>query len=324
MQNDKLVSIIVPMYNARAFVSETIESVLKQNYPNWELILVDDGSTDDTAVVVKPYLSDPRIHYHYQKNGGIGSARNNAIKQSTGTYIAPLDADDLWDPDKLSVQVELINETDAAAVFCKVRRIDENGKNLNQDMGIGAGYFTGFRSFFLMGMGRIIIPNLTVLIRKDVLNEAGNYRESVDHVDHIEDFDLWARLMLKGHRLYGIDRIMASYRIHTSQLTNVNDLNLAVIGLLEHMYPDFPGRRRYFKMLIINRLLQSVSSKNPVAGRKDDSSYIDTYMNSRCIDAFAAERALVRIMGFQRYLYVRMMLNRRFRKLSDYLDAIEN
>jgi GT2 family glycosyltransferase len=205
-----------------------------------------------------------------------------------------------------------------------VRRIDENGKNLNQDMGIGAGYFTGFRSFFLMGMGRIIIPNLTVLIRKDVLNEAGNYRESVDHVDHIEDFDLWARLMLKGHRLYGIDRIMASYRIHTSQLTNVNDLNLAVIGLLEHMYPDFPGRRRYFKMLIINRLLQSVSSKNPVAGRKDDSSYIDTYMNSRCIDAFAAERALVRIMGFQRYLYVRMMLNRRFRKLSDYLDAIEN
>jgi teichuronic acid biosynthesis glycosyltransferase TuaG len=70
MQNDKLVSIIVPMYNARAFVSETIESVLKQTYPNWELILVDDGSTDDTAVVVKPYLSDPRIHYHYQKNGG--------------------------------------------------------------------------------------------------------------------------------------------------------------------------------------------------------------------------------------------------------------
>ncbi|MFN2372998.1 MAG: glycosyltransferase family 2 protein, partial [Cyclonatronaceae bacterium] len=173
MQNDKLVSIIVPMYNARTFVAETIKSVLNQTYTNWELILVDDGSTDDTAAVVKPYLTDPRIHYHYQKNGGIGNARNNAIKHSTGFYIAPLDADDLWDPDKLSVQVEVICETDAAAVFCKVRRIDENGKDLNQEMGIGTGHLTGFRSFFLMGMGRIIIPNLTVLIRKDVLNEAG-------------------------------------------------------------------------------------------------------------------------------------------------------
>lgn len=324
MQNEKLVSIIVPMYNARAFVSETIESVLKQTYTNWELILIDDGSTDDTAAVVKPYLTDPRIHYHYQQNGGIGNARNNAISKSSGVYIAPLDADDLWDPDKLSVQVDVINETDAAAVFCKVRRIDENGKNLNQDMGMGSGYLTGFRSFFLMGLGRIIIPNLTVLIRKDVLNEAGNYRESVDHVDHIEDFDLWARLMLKGHRLYGIDRIMASYRIHTSQLTNVNDLNLAVIGLLEHMYLDFPGRRRYFKMLIINRLLQSVSSKNPVAGKKDNSSYIDTYMKSTCIGAFTIERALIRLTGFQRYLYLRMLMIRRFRKLPDFLDAVEN
>jgi teichuronic acid biosynthesis glycosyltransferase TuaG len=324
MKENKLVSIIVPMYNARAFVTETIESVRKQTYTNWELILIDDGSTDNTADIVKPYLSDPRVKYYYQQNGGIGNARNNAIRHSAGTYIAPLDADDLWDPEKLSVQMDVISETGAVAVFCKVRRIDENGKNLNQDMGIGTGFFSGFRSFFLMAMGRIIIPNLTVLIRKDILNEAGNYRESVDHVDHIEDFDLWARLMLKGHRLYGIDRVMASYRIHTSQLTNVNDLNLAVIGLLEHMYPDFPGKRKYFKMLIINRLLLSVSSKNPVAGKKGNSSYIDTYMNSPCIDPFAAERVLIRLTGFQLYLYVRMLMLRRFRKLSDFLDAVEN
>lgn len=116
-----LVSVIIPVYNRDRYLSEAIDSVFAQNYPAIELIIVDDGSTDRSAKIAQRYL--PNLRYHYQPNGGIGAARNMGIALSTGEFLAFLDSDDLWMPEKLSLQM-LAFETDPEldAVFGYVKQ----------------------------------------------------------------------------------------------------------------------------------------------------------------------------------------------------------
>ncbi|MBK8368417.1 MAG: glycosyltransferase family 2 protein [Bacteroidetes bacterium] len=121
-----MISIITPAYNAGNYIAETIESVLAQTYQNWELIIVDDGSTDNTADIVKSYLTDARIQYFYQKNGKQGKARNLAISHSKGTYLAFLDADDLWIPKKMQLQMQVIQTHNVDVVFSQGWLFSEN------------------------------------------------------------------------------------------------------------------------------------------------------------------------------------------------------
>src|SRR5882757_4082321 len=108
--NTPLVSVIMPAYNAEKYIAEAINSVKQQTYTAWELIVIDDGSTDNTAAIIKKYAgTDNRIMYTYQANGGQGKARNNGLKKATGEYVAFLDADDLWIPEKLNTQVEIMH-----------------------------------------------------------------------------------------------------------------------------------------------------------------------------------------------------------------------
>lgn len=126
-----LVSIITPMYKGAAFVGETIESVLAQNYQNWEMIIVDDCSPDGGAGIkeVNKYTSDKRIKLIESKeNRGSSGARNIALKQASGRYIAFLDSDDIWHPYFLDKQIAFMQENDAPLVFSSYRRIDETTK----------------------------------------------------------------------------------------------------------------------------------------------------------------------------------------------------
>src|SRR5699024_4081686 len=107
-QFNPLVSVILPVYNAEDYISDAIQSVLNQTYTDWELIVVDDGSTDQTKKVINPFLEDDRIRYFYQENGGQGSARNKGIERAKGIYLALLDADDVWKVDKLQSQLNII------------------------------------------------------------------------------------------------------------------------------------------------------------------------------------------------------------------------
>lgn len=130
MENE-LVSIITPMYKGAAFVAETIESVLAQRYENWEMIIVDDCSPDDGAGIaeVKRFTSDPRIKLIESKvNRGSSGARNIALQEAKGRFIAFLDSDDIWHPDFLEKQLNFMNENEAPLVFSSYRRIDENTK----------------------------------------------------------------------------------------------------------------------------------------------------------------------------------------------------
>ncbi len=110
---NSLVSIIMPSYNTACFIGETIKSVLAQSYENWELLIVDDCSTDDTDEVIKPYLSDSRIRYlKNEKNSGAAVSRNYALREAKGKWIAFLDSDDIWHPEKLERQVKFMCEHD--------------------------------------------------------------------------------------------------------------------------------------------------------------------------------------------------------------------
>ena len=130
MENKNLVSIITPMYKGAAFVGETIESVLNQTYTDWEMIIVDDCSPDDGAGIrVVQQYKDPRIKLIESKvNKGSSGARNIALREARGRYIAFLDSDDIWHPDFLASQLDFMKQHEASLVFSSYRRIDEEGK----------------------------------------------------------------------------------------------------------------------------------------------------------------------------------------------------
>lgn len=121
MSKNFLVSVIIPTYNSAKYISEAILSILEQTYENLEVIVVDDGSTDNTKEQLQQYFN--KISYYYQPNMGISSALNNAIKMARGDYLSFLDADDLWAPDKISIQMNVIkNNSELKLVFCQMQQ----------------------------------------------------------------------------------------------------------------------------------------------------------------------------------------------------------
>jgi len=132
IQDYGLVSIITPTWSCAGFISDTIESVLAQTYSNWELLIQDDCSKDDTADVVKPFVEeDSRIKYECnQKNSGAAITRNNALRRANGRWIAFLDSDDLWLPAKLEHQLKFMVENDYAFTYHEYTEISESGKDL--------------------------------------------------------------------------------------------------------------------------------------------------------------------------------------------------
>ena len=124
---ETLVSIITPLYNGEAFVAQTIDSVIAQTYTNWEMIIINDGSKDNSENIVKTYCElDSRIKLFSQPNAGSAAARNNGIRRANGRYIALLDADDLWEPFFLESQLALMKEHNAMLVYGAHKRIDAN------------------------------------------------------------------------------------------------------------------------------------------------------------------------------------------------------
>ncbi len=127
-----LVSIIMPSWNTEKFISESIQCVVDQTYKNWELLIVDDCSTDNTDGVVKPFLSDSRIKYfHNEENSGAALTRNKALREAQGEWIAFLDSDDLWMPEKLEKQIAFMDEHRYVLSYTEYEKIDEDDKPLN-------------------------------------------------------------------------------------------------------------------------------------------------------------------------------------------------
>jgi teichuronic acid biosynthesis glycosyltransferase TuaG len=216
---NRLISIIMPAYNAEMYIGKSIESVLYQTYPYWELLVIDDGSTDSTKDVVRKFLGlDSRIKYFYQDNGKQGKARNLGIEKSKGEYLAFLDSDDLWFPNKLEIQIQGIIEKDVDLIFCDSYIFSDDNSILESDkVGVKDGVYSGENAVkIFIECNRI--PILTVLAKKSAIQKVGGFIEN-DDVQYGEDYHLWLKLLLNGSIFYSTDQVLAKYRVHSESVT---------------------------------------------------------------------------------------------------------
>jgi len=210
-----LVSVIIPAYNAAAFLGETLDSALAQTYPNLEIIVVDDGSTDATPEILESY--GDRIRVRRQTNAGQAAARNFGARESHGELLAFLDNDDLWDPEKIARQVALLSRfPDALAVYCDHRAINAQGQPLSSSGALGYQRASGDILKAMLLSCCIITPGL-VLLRRRAFDEVGGFNQSQLMRGH-DDYDLWLRLATRGSFIYSPDTLV-SYRRHNQQAT---------------------------------------------------------------------------------------------------------
>jgi glycosyltransferase involved in cell wall biosynthesis len=210
MGDPPVVSVVVPLYNSARFLSATLDTILSQTFGGFEVLLVDDGSTDDTASVAERYCqSDARVRYLYKSNGGVASARNYGIAQSTGQLIALCDHDDLWSREKLEWQVPEFRDPAVGLVACGVRNeYRDNWGNVLRASVSGLGE----RSYSLMQLlEQNRISACTAVFRKDILCEVGGFCE--DRGMHgVDDWHLWIRIACKA-RLVNVPKVAATHVI---------------------------------------------------------------------------------------------------------------
>lgn len=208
------VSVVIPTYNRADLLEEALSSVLQQTYQDFEVIIVDDGSTDDTRERVAALQSDPRMRYVYQENHGLAGARNTGIRASRGDYIALLDDDDIWLPDKLEKQMSLMAVDDQAdVVHCDFRFVDLACNPLPMRYQRPASRGTLYED--LMYGNMIAGSGSAVLIRARCLAEVGLFDENLPAC---EDQDLWRRMALAQHNFVYLDEVLLYIRWHTSNM----------------------------------------------------------------------------------------------------------
>jgi glycosyltransferase involved in cell wall biosynthesis len=233
----ELISVIIPTYNGatRGFLPQAIESVLAQTYRNFELLLIDDGSTDGTGQLCEHYLVDSRVKYIYQKNAGVAAARNYGIRESHGEYICFLDDDDLWISTKLEEQLSFVkNLSDKNLGLCYT------GLEIITKYGVRTGAIQANSAngnvFTQMLIENVVNCTSSVMIPRKVFEDVGLFRE---HLSYAEDYDLWVRIA-KTYFLYSIDRVLVLYREHggnaSKKLDKIDFYALTVVfeAVIEH------------------------------------------------------------------------------------------
>ena len=200
---EPLVSIIMPAYNAATYLPSAIQSVFEQSYSNWELLVVDDASTDSTLHVANSFAEkDSRVRVFPQsENGGVTAARNKALQMAGGDYLAFLDADDLWDSEKLLKQVGYMTHNNTLICYCGYRRINEEGRIVGRvSPPLKVTYSDMLKSNF--------IGNLTGIYNAKVLGK--QYLEDFGH----EDYIAWLELIKVAGEASSVDEELASYRVY--------------------------------------------------------------------------------------------------------------
>ena len=201
-------SVIIPLYNKAPYVRKAVESVIKQTFGNWELIVVDDGSTDGGGDVVRSF-SDNRIQFVKQDNAGVSVARNRGVAKSTAPYICFLDADDWWEPTFLEEMAKLIAEYPDAGIYGTNYYIVKNGKRRLAPIGVEEGFVEGEVNYCQVYAKTLCMPLWTgaVCMPRAVFNIAGGFPAGIKLG---EDFLLWIQVALK-HKVVLLNKPLSNY-----------------------------------------------------------------------------------------------------------------
>jgi teichuronic acid biosynthesis glycosyltransferase TuaG len=234
---DDLVSIIMPSFNSEKFISEAIISIQKQTYTNWELLVVDDCSTDKTVAIIQKFINnDNRIHLiRLKKNSGTGIARNTALQKANGQYIAFLDSDDLWKPEKLSKQIDFMKANNLPFTFSFYDLIDEDGQLLNKR--IKAPNNLSFRQLFFCNY----VGNLTGIYDASSLGKI-----PISSIRKRQDWMVWLTILKQIKTAKPVPESLAFYRIRK------NSLSTSKTALLKHNYAVY---RQFHKYTVFVSLL---------------------------------------------------------------------
>jgi teichuronic acid biosynthesis glycosyltransferase TuaG len=247
-QGDNLVSIITPAFRVAAVIGQTIESVLAQTHGEWEMLIADDCSPDETREVVRAWTRrDPRIKLiEMPRNGGPAQARNAAIDAARGRWLAFLDSDDLWLPDKLERSLAHARAHDAALVFTGFRRIDAQGQRTGRYLGVPR--TLSYRQL----LGNTAIATSTVLVNRQ---RAGPVRMRTTYYD---DFDCWLRILERGHLAHGLDQDLMRYRVMSASVSRNKRRSAAMVWRayreLERL--SLPASAWYFTQYAVRGLLK--------------------------------------------------------------------
>jgi glycosyltransferase involved in cell wall biosynthesis len=260
------VSVIIPAYNQAQYLRSAIESVIAQTCTDWELIVVNDGSTDSTAQVLSDFENEKRLKAIHQDNQGLAAARNTGIHAAVGHHVALLDSDDAWQPEFLETMLATIALNPAASVFyCVAQCMDESGSVLPQRAGANA--VTPDQMYQTLLNANFIIPS-TVVINRRILLEAGSFDASRPEMHGCEDWDLWLRLA-SSFKFAGISKPLVRYRLHDASMSaDTTKMERAVLSVVEkHFGLDdrqfdtwTPDKRKayggYYRYAVLARILK--------------------------------------------------------------------
>ena len=253
MNNRKrLISVVIPTFNREDLIKDAINTVLEQVYQNFEIIIIDDGSTDNTSEVVKSF-DDARIKYIYQENAGISKARNKGIEDASGEYIAFLDSDDLWHPEKLEKQVSVLDKDP------DVDLLSNNSQYMtfqNDIIEIKKNYVKSQKeniSLILLDPDKVFTGTPTLLVRKTIFEKVGLFDETVTFC---EDWDLFFRIALVG-KICHIPEILTYVRNHKGNITNISHVGKFKNGYLRFLEKAFSNELLPLEMLQIKKQVYS-------------------------------------------------------------------
>lgn len=212
-----LVSVIMPAYNAEKYICQAIDSVRRQTYTDWELIVVDDASKDETVSIVKDYCrKDSRIKLLCNsRNQGVSRTRKNGVEAAAGEWVSFLDSDDAWRPEKLEKQIALQKQYNAKLIFTGSAFMDSEGKPLEWVLHVPE------KIQYRQLLKQNLISNSSVLIEKKAYEECAVLAD-----DMHEDFACWLRFLRKGNIAYGVDEPLLLYRL-SAQSKSGNKLKAA-------------------------------------------------------------------------------------------------
>lgn len=246
VKNYGLVSIIMPAYNSSKYIGQAIESVISQTYKNWELIIVDDDSKDNTLEVIKKYMrEDNRIKcISLKKNYGAAHARNIAIENSKGKYLAFLDSDDLWYPEKLEKQISFMEKNNYYFSCTAYQQITDDNKVLKKIIKVKNKY--DYNEVLKNCPG-----NSTVIYNSHILGKI-----KAPNIKRRNDFIMWLRVIKKAEYLYGLNQPLSIYRIRKGSLSK-NKIKL--IKYQWKVYREFE-KLSYMKStyLVFYKIIQSL------------------------------------------------------------------
>lgn len=232
-----LVSVIIPFWNTEKYIGETLVSVLKQSMDCIEIILIDDCSTDSSNEIINFYAAkDPRIRLiQLQKNSGPANARNAGISAALGRYIAFLDSDDLWAPEKLNLQIKFMSEKDAAFSYCRYKIIDADSKILGQD------------EVFVREIKYKELLYENIIACSSVVYDSHKLgKVYMPDIKKRQDYGLWLKILKKIPTAYGLDQDLVSYRVLQSSLSHKKLSLIKYNWQLFRQYENLPLWRSAF------------------------------------------------------------------------------